>query len=100
MKSLKEEGYQLFDPFLLFVNSAQSNIQVPYSGTWTDTVMPSLNYPDILVNRPTYLKNSTGMIFVKDTLPVTQGAKYRHLVVQFEERGEIKRIIPLEPVQH
>lgn len=100
VKSLKEEGYQLFDPFLLFVASAQSSIQVPYSGTWTDSVMPSLNYPDILVNRPTYLKNSTGMIFVKDTLPVTQGAKYRHLVVQFEERGEIKRIIPLEPVQH
>jgi hypothetical protein len=40
------------------------------------------------------------MIFVKDSLPVTQGAKYRHLIVQFEVRGEIKRIIPLQPVQH
>jgi len=100
VNNAKEKGYQVSDPFLLFVSNAQTSIQVPYSGTWSDTVAPNLDYPYNAVNRPAYLENSTGMIFVKDTLPVTQGARYRHLVVQFEERGEIKRIIPLQPVQH
>lgn len=100
LKSGKEEGYQVYDPFLFFVASAQTNIKVPFSGTWNDSKPPLLDFPDSTTNRPAYLENSTGMIFVKDSLPVTQGAKYRHLIVQFEERGEIKRIIPLQPVQH
>ncbi|MFM2220721.1 MAG: hypothetical protein RLZZ553_469 [Verrucomicrobiota bacterium] len=100
INSTKEKGYEVSDPFLLFVSNSQTSIQVPYSGTWTDTVAPTLDYPFNSANRPNYLTNSTGMIFVKDTLPVTQGAKYRHLIVQFEERGEIKRIIPLQPIQH
>lgn len=96
----KEKGYQVADPFLCFVSIAQTSIQLPYSGQWTDSLAPNLDFPFNAVNRPIYLTNSTGMIFLKDTLPVTQGAKYRHLIVQFEERGEIKRIIPLQPVQH
>ena len=100
VKGVRENGYQVSDPFLLFVPNAQSSIQVPYSGAWTDSVTPTLDFPFNSTNRPNYLTNSTGMIFVKDSLPVTQGAKYRHLIVQFEVRGEIKRIIPLQPVQH
>jgi hypothetical protein len=100
VKSEKEEGYQVYDPFLLFVGSAQTNIRVPFSGPWNDNKPPVLDFPYSTTNRPAYLENSTGLIFVKDTLPVTVGAKYRHLIVQFEERGEIKRIIPLQPVQH
>jgi hypothetical protein len=49
---------------------------------------------------PPYLVGATGMILLKDPLPVTSGAKYRHLIVQFDARGEISRVIPLEPVQH
>lgn len=100
VNSTKEQGYQVYDPFLLFVASAQTSIKVPFSGPWNDSKPPELDFPYSTSNRPAYLENSTGMIFVKDTLPVTLGASYRHLIVQFEERGEIKRIIPLQPVQH
>lgn len=37
-------------------------------------------------------------LWVKDTQPFVQGAKYRYLVVQFTDRGEIARVIPLDPV--
>jgi hypothetical protein len=40
------------------------------------------------------------MILAKDPLPVIAGAKYRHLIVTFTSDGEIRRVIPLEPVQH
>jgi hypothetical protein len=99
VNSAKEKGYEVSDPFLCFVQTLQSSVQVPFSGPWTESIQPMLDYPTS-ANPPTYLQNCTGLIFVKDTLPVTQGAKYRHLIVQFEERGEIKRIIPLDSVQH
>jgi len=37
-------------------------------------------------------------LWVKDTQPVVQGAEYRYLLVRFTDRGEIARVIPLDPV--
>ena len=94
------EGYGIRDPFLVFIDNSQARFKVPFSGIWDDGNSPALDFPSSLTNRPLYLESCTGMIFVKDPLPVIRGAKYRHLLVQFEERGEIKRIIPIQPVQH
>jgi hypothetical protein len=96
----KEQGYQVADPFLAFVSTAQTPIQVPFAGSWNDDTPPSLDLPSSLTNRPAYLAGTTGLIFVRDNLPVIRGAKYRHLLVQFDPRGEVKRVIPLQPVQH
>ena len=96
----KTSGYQIRDPFLVFIANTQTTVQVPFSGDWNDNTLPVLDLASSAPNRPLYLESSTGMIFVKDPLPVIQGAKYRHLLVQFEARGEIKRIIPIQPVQH
>ena len=96
----KTQGYQIRDPFLTFIGTNQSNIAVPFFGNWNDSTSPSLDLPSQTANRPLYLESNTGLILLNDPLPVTVGAKYRHLLVQFQERGEIKRIIPLQPVQH
>jgi len=37
-------------------------------------------------------------LYVKDTQPVIEGAKYRYLVVRYDDRGEIAQVIPLSPV--
>ena len=37
-------------------------------------------------------------LWVKDTQPVVQGATYRYLLVRFTDRGELGRVIPLDPV--
>ncbi|MCF7733528.1 MAG: hypothetical protein K9N23_17700 [Akkermansiaceae bacterium] len=93
-------GYVVRDPFFLFFPISQSPFMIPFAGDWTEDTPPTLANPEATSNRPPYLEAATGLIFVKDPLPVIQGAKYRHLLVQFEERGEIKRIIPIQPVQH
>jgi hypothetical protein len=96
----KQPGYHISDPFLTFVASAQPTINVPFSGNWDNNTLPTLAPPSQAANRPLYLESNTGLILLNDPLPVTVGAKYRHLLVQFQGRGEIKRIIPLQPVQH
>jgi hypothetical protein len=57
---------------------------------------PGVNGAD----RPEYLRDATGIILLKDRLPVIAGAKYRHIIVCFSADGEISRVIPLTPVQH
>jgi hypothetical protein len=49
---------------------------------------------------PPYLEGATGVIVAKDLLPVIEGAKYQHLIVRFDDRGEVKQVIPLQPIQH
>lgn len=96
----KGHGYVIRDPFLLFVSTSQSGFQIPFSGDWNDTMLPVLDAPSSTDNPPPYLDSATGLILLKDPLPVIQGANYRYLIVQFKERGEIKRIIPLQSIQH
>jgi hypothetical protein len=91
--------YAVRDPFVIFVNLAEQ-IQLPLSGNWSDTATPVVGDAFNADPRPPYLEGATGAILLKDPLPVTTGAKYRHLIVQFDARGEIKRVIPIEPVQH
>jgi hypothetical protein len=49
-----------------------------------------------LVPEPTI--NNGYHLWVKDTQPVIQGATYRYLLLRFTDRGEIARVIPLDPV--
>jgi hypothetical protein len=87
------------DPFFQFV-SLNFQIPLPVSGNWSDTATPIMGSPLSFNPRPPYLEDATGLILLNDPLPVTTGAKYRHLIVQFDPRGEIKRVIPLDPIQH
>lgn len=97
----KDEGFEIRDPFLIFIPfSAQSFLQLPVSGSWSDSLAPTLDNPAAINPRPDYLADATGAIFLRDTLPVIQGCKYRYLLTQFDSRGEIKRVIPVQPLQH
>ncbi len=96
-----ERAYQVRDPFFNFFESRLvSQINVPVAGGWTDESPPTLGPPFSASPTPRYLEGATGLIFLNDPLPVAQGAKYRHLIVQFDDRGEIRRVIPIEPIQH
>jgi hypothetical protein len=99
VKSDKGDSYQIYDPFLLIISHPDLNLALPFSGAWDDKESPALGFPNA-PSPPPYLQGTTGSILLKDPLPVIIGAKYRHLIVQFEPRGEIKRIIPLQPVEH
>lgn len=96
--------YHVRDPFFTFQplpNQAPVTFPIPVSGAWTDAIAPTLGAPGISgAPRPEYLRDATGLIFLKDPLPVIAGAKYRHVIVCFTEDGEIRRVIPLTPLQH
>ncbi len=47
-----------------------------------------------------YLDDADAAIFIKDPLPVIAGARYQHLIVRFDDKGEISRVIACPPVQH
>jgi hypothetical protein len=93
--------YVIRDPYLQFYPYNKKNalpFALPKSGPWNDTTAPVTS--NLMDPPPPYLEDSTGLIFLRDLLPVTQGAKYRHLLVQYDQKGEIRRVIPLDPIQH
>jgi hypothetical protein len=55
------------------------------------------NMPDS--TRPHYADDANNYIFVLDRMPVIRGAKYQYLIVRFDKRGEIRDVIPVNPVQ-
>ena len=92
------------DPYFTFQPLSQQapiTYPVPLSGPWTDLLSPVVGAPGVNgADRPEYLRDATGIILLKDRLPVIAGAKYRHIIVCFSADGEISRVIPLTPVQH
>ncbi len=96
--------YEVRDPYLTFQPLAGGPpviFPIPISGAWDDLNTPLTGNPDVGgAPRPRYLDDATGLIFLKDVLPVIAGAKYRHIIVCFDEDREIRRVIPLNPVQH
>jgi hypothetical protein len=93
-------GYEVRDPWFSIVPSGVFDAQLPVAGGWSDDNPPVVADPSNLNSPPPYLEGHTGLILLNDTLPVTLGARYRYLIVQFDPRGEIQRVIPLDPVQH
>jgi hypothetical protein len=91
--------YQFNEPYFHILNY-RNQIELPVAGNWSDSATPTLGDPGSGDPLPPYLEGTSGMILVKDPLPVTIGAKYRHIIVKFDNRGEIQRVIPLDPVQH
>jgi hypothetical protein len=94
------EVYELRDPFLaLFPSYAQ--IQVPSSGIFSRN--PNVTLANILRMspdaKPAYASDFNAYMFVVDNLPVVKGAKYQYIIVSFDKRGEIRRVIPVNPVQ-
>jgi hypothetical protein len=91
--------YSIREPFFIF-HPINNLMPLPVAGGWTDGTPPQLGNPLQVNPPPAYAERATGMILLKDPLPVTLGAKYRHLIVQFDGRGEIKQVLPLDPIQH
>lgn len=87
------------DPFIA-VLPLMAQLPLPVSGDWTTSVSPVTASPTTFAPLPPYLQGATAMMLLNDPLPVTTGAKYRHILTQFDASGEIKRVIPLDPVQH
>ena len=92
--------FEIRDPWFRFLSSRVVGANIPVGDGWNDEEPPTLTDPANLNDPPPYLARHSGFIFLVDPLPVTIGARYRHVLVQFDPRGEIKRVIPLDPVQH
>jgi hypothetical protein len=93
-------GVTVNDPFLAFLPFS-ADLPLPLSGTFrTDgagyTVGNVLSVP--INNRPAYLRDFGHALVWKDPMPAARGALYRYLLVQFDTDGEIKRILPTNPV--
>lgn len=95
----KDIGYRINDPYFLYL-SLHGDIGIPLSGEWDDTHVPLVAPPGDLTGWPSYVGDANAMVLVRDPLPVIAGAKYRHLIVRFTKRGEIRHVIPIDPVQH
>lgn len=104
----------LEDPFFLFKryeNTGAPDFFVPYQGTFSrapskftvNTALASAAINDYLKFPAQYLMDQTHdgvTMWVKDTMPVTRGASYQHLIVHFTPRGEIARVIPTNIISH
>jgi len=97
------EAFELRDPFFAFVlATARSNIKAPVDGVFSrNPTGLTLGYPEELAGgaRPPYSVDRNDYMIVVDRLPVAKGAKYQYLIVSFCKRGEIRRVIPVNPVQ-
>ncbi|MDP7496468.1 MAG: hypothetical protein QGI77_08555, partial [Roseibacillus sp.] len=92
----KGQSLEVNDPFFLFPTTTFDpyQVRIPIAGTFErdgtfDTeVLTEQGSP------PDYLKGCNGIMLVLDRLPVIQGRSYQYLLVHFDNRGEVERVIP------
>jgi hypothetical protein len=97
-----KERYVVRDPFFLFLPGEHlPGGGVPVDGTFSRNPSVTLGRPDNMPDstRPHYADKRNNYIFVLDRMPVIRSAQYQYLVVRFDERGEIRDVIPVNPVQ-
>ncbi len=90
------------DPYFSFIAKPTGGFLAVFPSQQTTTA-PSGGQQSATTTEPPvppYFEGATGIIVAKDLLPVIEGAKYQHLIVRFDDRGEIKQVIPLQPIQH
>lgn len=97
------DSFVLRDPYIVPVSFGE--VAVPVTGVFdvddpqeVDAgleLVPSVPSGQL----PAYLGNSTHGLYWVDHMPVIEGAAYRYLIVQFSANGEIRRIIPTNPVE-
>jgi len=82
------------------VSSSVRRIRDPFICIFPKAVVTGNSKVAQLPDKTPYLSDADAVIFIKDSLPVIAGARYQHLIVCFDDRGEISRVIPTNPVQH
>jgi len=76
-----------------------NGVQLAIGGTVSvPSLLPLSTTPPTVVTPP-HLVGATGLICLKDPLPVTEGARYQHVLVLFDDRDEVTHVLPLDPVQ-
>ena len=111
MPPLRAGATTIVDPYFLSLGEGEFDdfgIQLPAGGTFDrdptrfQRVQPLQRnqLPSYLqfTDRPKGLESVT--LWVKDTMPITKGAKYQYYLVHFGERGEPIAITPTNHVQH
>lgn len=93
---------QIRDPFFRIIGVFDSSpaYRVPVSGGFSRepaksklTIAGAEGHLDV-----PYLKDCDSLLYWVDPMPVARGAKYQYLIVHFDPRGEIDRVIPTNPV--
>tara|TARA_B110000908_G_scaffold172773_1_gene243047 strand:- start:25332 stop:28787 length:3456 start_codon:yes stop_codon:yes gene_type:complete len=86
------------DPFFRFINvsSTLPQYQIPVMGGFSRDPAKSLLVTGSAGAYATlpYLKDCNSLLYWVDPMPVAHEAKYQYLIVHFDPRGEIDRVIP------
>lgn len=86
------------DPFIriINVNNSLPEYKIPVSGGFSRDPGKSSLVTDNAEAHATlpYLKDCNSLLYWVDPMPVARGAKYQYLIVHFDPRGEIDRVIP------
>jgi len=91
--------HEIRDPHFRLVEYNSSPL-VPYIGTYPQNSSMILGDPGSTAQPlPAYLENDNRLVFWLDRQPAVTGANYQYLIVCFTERGEVDRIIPVNPAQ-
>jgi len=99
------------DPFFIFHDydvTSEPDLYVPTSGNFSrdpsnfsvGAAHTGLMYLSFPLGYQVPQNYDAKTMWVKDTLPVTRGAKYQYIIVHFSERGEIDRVIPTNVISH
>jgi hypothetical protein len=99
----KDQGgyFEINDPFFInpSVNHNPYQLSIPTLGIFKRTGGFNTAILSSQTLLPQYLKNCDGLIMVIDRLPVIEGSHYQYLLVHFDDRGEVERVIPTNIVQ-
>ncbi|MGJ8726069.1 MAG: hypothetical protein ACSHYB_16050 [Roseibacillus sp.] len=105
--------FQTNDPFFVFhpYDNTSDQLTVPVAGIFSrdnntfGTGLPVPNsasppYLDVSATLFDRTQERDSTIWVRDTVPAVSGASYQYLLVAFDERGEIDRVIPTNVAKH
>ena len=90
---------EIRDPFFRFrsalgTNEGQQPYDVPVQGTFQREMDEAALGQPVKFPNTEYLKGINTLMCWVDPMPVAKGARYQYLIVHFNERGEIDRVIP------
>lgn len=107
------DAFRVTDPFFVFQPYEQSSnyLEVPLTGKFSRNNStfgigipmansPSPAYLDLSSSEYPDVAEQDSTIWVRDALPAAKGATYQYLIVAFDDRGEIDRVIPTNVVEH
>ena len=97
---IPNEFYPEVSGDLIQVTPLMEEIAYDWTADKREGDVTEIRDPFLTATPPVNFDNQSvpGFIFLKDTQPVVEGARYIYLLTRFSENGEIKEIVPTNAV--